>query len=119
MNKPEWADEWSEETFDYGHERAFMAEVEGVRNAVRFLGQKCIKEPVYGPEYEVTREVWCDECETSHEETFMTKSLITPGVYEPVPLVEKEIHTILEDWFKMHAKKCVRYINAAKERGWL
>ncbi len=119
MNKPDWAEEWNEETFDYGSQRGFAAKVGYFSNAIRCLGQKCIKEPVYGPEYEVTEERWCDECESYHMETYTTKDILVPGVYEPVPLVESDIHNSLEDWFKDQAVKCRDYVKLAEERGWL
>ncbi len=119
MNKPDWAERWNEETFDYGNQRGFVAKVGEFSNAVRFCGQKCIKEPEYGPWYDITDDVWCDECEHYHTETYRERDILVPGVYEPVPLVESDIHNSLEDWFKVHAVKCRDYVKLAEERGWL
>jgi hypothetical protein len=119
MRKPEWADVFMEEDFDYGFMKAYMAKVGDFSQAIRHPTRVLVKEAVYGEEVvEVTRDVYCDECDHSHEEKFWERELIKPAKYKNVPLPsEEEVHTILRDWFVGNVKRCEDYLKLAKERG--
>ena len=118
VKKPEWAEHWAEETFDFGFEKAYAAVVGPMKNAVRVHSRKCVTPPTY--KYEMTTDsFWCEDCDEYHEFKHVARVVDTPGVYEDVePLSESEVHTVLEDWFKNKANECREFIRLAEDRGW-
>ena len=118
MKKPEWADEWREEEFDYGASRAFCAQVGPLRNAVRHYGLRCVEKAVYGPMVTREQECWCDDCQTYHTHTVEYRKTITPAKYKPVVVDEQEVEATLRAWFMDKTKEAREYIARAEENGW-
>lgn len=118
MKKPDWAETWNEESFDFGIQRAWAATVGPFSNAVRFSGRKEIKAPVYGERVEKEFVCECDNCGRDHTYTESYLVVVEPGVYEDVEITEEMVHGSLEDWFKQRAKECREFLALAEERGW-
>lgn len=116
MNKPEWAVDWKEETFDYGHEQAYAAYVGPFGQAIRTMGMRTIEDPVYKAGFPRLHIKLSKS--SIHIGIHRPLKLVSAGVYEKIEPDEHETHAILEDWFKGQANKCREFIPLAEERGW-
>lgn len=118
MKKPEWADHWNEEDFDYGMGRGFAAQVGPIRNAVRIMARKKVKDEVLGEFTETTERHWCEDCEDWHEHATYSREVLEPAVWVDVgePRAE-DAEAQLKYWFENKVKESKEFLLAALKNG--
>jgi len=111
--KPEWADDWVEEDFDYGLERGFMARVGPLKNAVRSPKTECVK-PAVVSDVDYTRilvERMDDDGNYYTAEEFRPK-VIKAAKYKDLDSedMRSEAEQFLYDWFVEKAKDAKEFL---------